>query len=372
MKDSSVQNFYLGIERQFHRDFLLRVNYQGSMGHHLSQLMNLNRYDGMEYNPTLSTSNPGRPNPLYSGFNYRANNLNSNYNAMVTEVQKRFSHGLQFQFSFTWSRLMDQGSDLFSGSTTSGAYSQPFYFLSNSKPGLEYGPGAFDHQKNFKAIFTYELPFLKNQNGFVGHVFGGWQISGFYQGYSGHPIEVYSSRGRYKGDALDPNGYLENIGGDYNLDGVANDHPNFIGSSASAAYSGYSPADGIFIDNNQIGCGYASSKSTNVSNCNAAYGVGTPNKLFVNPDGYGVHFGTLGRNLFRGPWFNGLDGALIKNFKVSERIKAQFRFEALNLDNHPNFDGINTNLNSGSFGKAQILIGNAISRRLQVGARFTF
>jgi hypothetical protein len=372
MKDSSTQNFYLGIEKQLLHDFLVRVNYQGSMGRHLSQLMNLNRYDGMEYNPTLNTSDPGRPNSLYSGFNYRANNLNSNYNSMVTEVQKRMSNGLQFQFSFTWSRLMDQGSDLFSGSTTSGGYSQPYYFVSNSHPQFEYGPGAFDHQKNVKTILTYELPFLKNQKGFIGRVLGGWQVSAFYQGYSGHPIEVYNGRARYKGDTQDPNGYLENIGGDYNLDGVANDRPNFIGTSANAAYSGWSPADGIFKDNNPIGCGYTGMKSTNVAACNAAYGVSTPNSLFVNPPGYGVHFGDLGRNLFRGPWFNGLDGAVMKNFKLTEAMKMQLRFEALNLDNHPNFDGITTDLNSGGFGKANILVGAAPSRRLQLGARIMF
>lgn len=371
MKDSSVQNMYFGVEKQFFNDFLVRVNYQGSMGRHLSQLMNLNRYDGSAYNANLSTSGT-RPNPLYSGFNYRANNLNSNYNSMVTEVQKRFSKGLQFQFSFTWSRLMDEGSDLFSGSTTSGQYSQPYYFISNSKPGLEYGPGAFDHQKNFKAIFTYELPFFKNQQGFLGRVLGGWQLSGFYQGYSGHPIEVYNGRGRYVGNALDPNGFKENLGGDYNLDGVNNDHPNFVGTNASAVYSNASPADGVFVDNNLIGCGFAGAKSTNISNCNSAYGVTTPNKLFVNPSGYGVHYGTLGRNLFRGPWFNGLDGSLMKNFRITEAVKLQLRFEALNLDNHPNFDGIVTNLNSANFGKAQLLVGNAPSRRLQLGARIQF
>ena len=64
--------------------------------------------------------------------------------------------------------------------------------------------------------------------------------------------------------------------------------------------------------------------------------------------------------------------ALLKNFKVTESVRAQLRFEALNADNHPNFDGIDSNLNSGTFGKAQILIGNAISRRLQLGARVTF
>jgi hypothetical protein len=170
--------------------------------------MNLNRYDGMAYNATLSTSNPGRPNSLYTGFNYRANNLNSNYNALVTEVQKRFSKGLQFQFSFTWSRLMDQGSDLFTGSTTTGGYSQPFYFASNNNPKFAYGPGAFDHQKNFKGIFTYELPFLKNQPGFLGRVLGGWQLSALYQGYSGHPIDVYVNRSRFVGNA---NITVENI-----------------------------------------------------------------------------------------------------------------------------------------------------------------
>jgi hypothetical protein len=369
MRDSSVESYYMGVERQLANNFLLRVNYQGSFGRHLSQLMNLNRYDGSEYNATLSTAN-ARPNPLYSGFNYRANNLNSEYNALVTEVQKRYSNGLQFQFSFVWSKLMDDGSDLFTGSTSTGGYSQPFYFQSNSSPQLERGPGAFDHQKNFKAVITYELPFLKNQKGFAGRVFGGWQLSAFYQGYSGHPIEVYSARARYVGNALDPNGFPENIGGDYNLDGVANDHPNYVGQTIGQAYSNASPADGIFTDNNIMGCGYTGAKSTNISTCNAAYGVTSPNALFVNPPGYGVHFGELGRNVFRGPWFNGLDGALLKNFKVTESVRLQLRFEAINLDNHPSFDGINTNLNSGSFGKAAYTVTDG--RHLQLGARVTF
>jgi hypothetical protein len=369
MRDSSVQSYYFGVERQFLKDFLLRVNYQGSMGHHLSQLMNLNRYDGMYYNASLGGA---RPNPLYSGFNYRANNLNSNYNALVTEVQKRYSNGLQLQFSFTWSKLMDEGSDLFTGSTSTGGYSQPFYFQSNNDPKLEYGAGAFDHTKNVKTVLTYELPFLKNQKGFAGRVFGGWQVSAFYQGYSGHPVEVYLSRGRYKGDALDPNGIVENIGGDYNLDGVDNDHPNFVGMSANQAYSHANPADGIFTDNNLIGCGYAGAKSSAgaIAACNNNYGVSTPNSLFVNPSGYGVHFGELGRNVFRGPWFNGLDGALLKNFKITETIRLQLRVEAINLDNHPSFDYITTDLNSGNFGKAQGTVTDA--RHVQLGGRITF
>ena len=373
MRDSSTENYYLGVEHQFWNDFLLRVNYQGNFGRHLSQLMNLNRYDGMEYQTVnLSSSNPGRPNALYTGFNYRANNVNSEYNSLVTEVQKRFSHGLQMQFSFTWSKLMDEGSDLFSASTTSGGYSQPFYFISNNAPQLERAPGAFDHTKNFKTLFTYELPFLKNQKGILGRIAGGWQVSSFYQGYSGHPIEVYNGRALYVGNALDANGRDENIGGDYNYDGVANDHPNFIGSSVNAAYSGNSPANGIFTSNGLIGCGYVGAQSTNIAACNKANGVTTPNSLFVNPSGLGPRFGELGRNVFRGPWFNGWDATMSKNFRLADRVKLQIRFDALNVDNHPNFDGITTNLNSSNFGKAQILIGNATSRLMQLGGRITF
>lgn len=372
MKDSSTDNFYLGVEHQFWNDFLLRVNYQGNFGRHLSQLMNLNRYDGMYYHGTSLSG--ARPNALYTGFNYRANNINSEYNSLVTEVQKRFNHGLQMQFSFVWSKLMDEGSDLFSGSTTSGNYSQPFYFVSNNAPQLERAPGAFDHTKNFKAIFTYELPFLKEQKGFFGRVLGGWQVSSFYQGYSGHPLDIYNGRARYAGSnpTLDPNGVAQNLGGDYNLDGVANDRPNFIGSSIGAVYSGFNPADGIFTDNNPIACGYTGANAANIAKCNKAFGVATASSLFTNPAGYGPRFGTLGRNVFRGPWFNGWDANLSKSFRIAESIKFQIRFDALNVDNHPNFDGITTNVASASFGKAQILVGNATSRLLQLGGRITF
>jgi hypothetical protein len=140
----------------------------------------------------------------------------------------------------------------------------------------------------------------------------------------------------------------------------------------NAAYSHNNPADGIFTDNNPIGCGSSTTQSTNVASCNANYGVSTPSSLFVNPPGNGVRFGELGRNVFRGPWFNGLDAALMKNFKITESVKMQLRFEALNALNHPNFDGITSDVNSGSFGKANILVGGAPSRRLQLGARIIF
>ncbi len=369
MRDTSVMNYNLTVEHQFLSDMLFRLTYQGNQGRHLPVLMNFNRFDGMRYNPTFADA---RPNPAYTGFNYRANNVNSNYNSMITELQKRLRRGLQFQFSYTWSKLMDYGSDLFSGETTQGSYSQPYYFVSNARVNTEKGAGAFDHTHAYKLAFIWEIPVLRDQKGFLGQAFGGWQLSSFYQAYSGHPLEIFNTRTRNRGNARDANGVPENLGGDYNLDGVANDRPDFVGN-ISTAYSGKSPADGIFSSNGRVGCGFPSAQSTNIAACNTSFGVGTPNSLFVNPPGTGARFGSLGRNVFRGPWFNGIDATLQKNFKLwSEQSKLNIRIDGLNLINHPNFDGLDTNLNSGNFGRAQILVGSAPARRIQLGARLSF
>lgn len=384
LKDSSSQNFYFGIEHQLATNFLLRLSYQGSLGRHLPVLEDLNRYDGDAYNATLT---PIFPNPNYNGFNYRSDSVGSNYNAFVSEFQKRFANGLQFQFGYTFSKLLDYNSDLFAGETATGSFSSPYYYVTNSNLANEYGPASYDHTHSLKFNYVYQLPFLKDKKNFFGQVFGGWQISGFYQGYSGHPLEVYNSRPTYAGDYYDANGVPENIGGDYNLDGVDNDHPIYIGSGNP--YSGANPADGIFTDNNPVGCGFAGNKSSAaaIAACNANFGVTTVSTLFANPSGGPIRYG-IGRDDFRGPWFNGFDAAISKVFTLTEHVRLQLRGDAINVLNHPNFDGIVTDVSSGSFGKAQYLVGdggtygpglvtgggwsNGVARRFQVGARLTF
>src|SRR5258708_17541007 len=189
-------------------------------------------------------------------------------------------HGLQFQTSYTFSKLLDLNSDLFAGCSTIGGFSAPYYYISNKLPGLSHAPASYDHKHNYKFSVTYELPFLKSQKGFVGHALGGWTLGSLMQLYSGHPVDVYvgalgngaSTRFRAKDGiltvpcsynnkiptptsggcyVLDQNGVPINLGGDYNLDGVLNDHPVFVGSSISSAYSGGNPGDGLLYDNHQ-------------------------------------------------------------------------------------------------------------------------
>jgi hypothetical protein len=411
MKDSSGQNYYFGVERQVLGGLLLRANYQGSFGRHLPMLQNINRVDGIGYYsnmvqlaqdpsatpiPRLSLS-PVRPNPLYSGFNFRTNNVNSNYNSLVLEAQKHMGHGLEFQTSYTWSKLLDLNSELFAGCSTIGGFTAPYYFISNARPELSHAPASYDHKHAYKFNVTYELPFLKSQKGLVGKALGGWTLGSLFQLYSGHPVDVYTgpkgnglcsqtvAKDASGNPVLDQNGVPFNIGGDYNLDRVCNDHPVFLGSSVGSAYSGGSPADGIFKDNNRIGCGEAGLPATvtNIAACNGALAGGVPNALFGNPayptdsTPY-LRFGSLGRDVFRGPKFIQLDLGLSKSFKITEVVKLDFRAQAQNLTNHPDFDCIQGDLVLATFGKSQCLaqsvqgLGAPTSRVMSLGLRLAF
>ncbi|HYY72031.1 MAG TPA: TonB-dependent receptor [Candidatus Bathyarchaeia archaeon] len=412
MHDSSGMNYYLGVERQVFGGLLFRVNYQGSMGRHLPMLEYLNRVDGIGYyanmvqlaqDPTATpvprlNLSPVRPNALYTGFNYRSNSVSSNYNSLIAEVQKHMGHGLEFQTSYTYSKLLDVNSELFSGCYTSGSFSAPYYYISASNPRLNYGRGAFDHRHAYKFNVTYELPFLKSQKGFTGHALGGWSLGSLMQLYSGHPVDVFvgpnifgtctnriAAKDAGGNLVLDQNGVPFNLGRDYNLDRVCNEHPDYVGSSIAAAYSGGSPADGIFKDNNRIGCGEAGlpANVANVSSCNNSIAGGAPSTLFVNPayptgaTPY-LRFGGLGRGVFQGPRFVQLDLALSKSFKLAERAKLDFRAQAQNLANHPDFDCIQGNVTLTTFGKAQCLaqalqgLGSPASRIMSLGLRLSF
>ncbi|HEY3625758.1 MAG TPA: TonB-dependent receptor [Terracidiphilus sp.] len=377
MHDSSGQSFYLSVEREVPGNLLGRIQYQAELGRHLPMLQNLNRVDGDAANSRLS---PVPPNPLYNGFNYRSNSVSSNYHSLILQAQKRMSNGLQFDTSYTYSKLLDVNSELFAGCSTIGGQSAPYYYITNKNTKTEYGRGSFDHRGAFKLNAVYELPFFKAEKGIVGHALGGWHMGGFYQFYTGHPVEVWDGRSRKAArDAngakvLDRNGIPYNIGGDYNLDGTANDRPDFIGTNLKSVYTHGDPAKGIFKDGSPIGS-CASWVPSNVANCSSG------NSLFETPPYPSSgptyeRFGTLGRDVFTGPSFAQIDLSVGKSFKLTERTVLDFRGQAQNLANHPNFDAVTGNLSSSKFGQAQQLVpfglGEPKSRVMSLGARLAF
>src|SRR5260370_9791460 len=207
MKDSSSQNFGLSVESQSFGGILFRVGYQGSMGRNLPMLENYNRVDGIGYGVVSKTSlTTVRPNPLYTGFNYRSNSVSSRYHALVAEAQKRLGHGLQFRTGYTYSKLLHVNSELFAGCYSIGSFTAPYYFVTNSNPTQYPSPASFDHRHAYKFNVIYELPFLKSQKGFLGHALGGWTLSSFYQLYAGHPIDVWNGRGAIRAKDATPTG----------------------------------------------------------------------------------------------------------------------------------------------------------------------
>jgi len=120
---------------------------------------------------------------------YITNLGHSRYDGLLVSLQKRFSHGLQFDLNYTFSHSKDNNSSV--GNTVIGGL---VYDLNN--PEIGYGPSDFDIRHLINANFIYELPFGRGKwiggeaNSFVNTFIGGWQLSGIYTYRSGLPFSV--------------------------------------------------------------------------------------------------------------------------------------------------------------------------------------
>ncbi len=179
-----------------------------------------------QYAASVGVTLPSSPNAVFAGFNGtvaqslkpfpqygRINNLleskgESWYNALQVKVDRRFSNGIQFGLSYTWSKLLTNASeDLFGGSPTSGVLQNPFDIRSLKSVS----PNNPAHVVVFNYIF--ELPFGKgkrflHEGGVVDRIVGGWQIGGIHRYQSGLPLVVFTSGNR---DFLDLVGYQGNL-----------------------------------------------------------------------------------------------------------------------------------------------------------------
>jgi hypothetical protein len=171
-----------------------------------------------------------------------------------------------------------------------------------------YGNSDQDQRHVFVLSSLYELPFGrgkmygKNMNRGLDEVIGGWQINGIVNFASGTPI-------------------------DFSTNGIGNidNRPDLISYKRVAR--------------TQLG---GSSNATNVNWFTGVFGAPP-----LNSSGVFTRPGNLGRNYFPGPGYNRFDASLFKDFAITERVKAEFRFQAYNLFNHPQFNNPDTNIHDG-------------------------
>ena len=275
------------------------------------------------------------PYPQFMGGMYVIDsNDYSHYNGLEIRLQRAFSNGASFMFSYTLSKSMDTRSfdptsTVVSTGTAQSAGDTPFD-LHNRFDNYAYSD--FDRRHAIQGQWTYELPFGKNKKllsrvpGVVNQVVGGWEIAGFLTVFSPRPYTLYS--------------------GQYTFSSVVTSTINCTGSCNPNMGTPFNGPGGYvwYYNSNQI----------------AQFSTPAAGTL-----------GNTGRNYFRQPWLKDMDMSLIKRFAITERHKLEFRAEATNLTNSVSFGYPTTSLASSTFGRIKDDVVSG-SRKIQMALKYNF
>ncbi|MGD0921532.1 MAG: TonB-dependent receptor [Terriglobia bacterium] len=337
-RDPYVYNWFFGVQHEVVPNLVLEVNYVGTAGHKLFRAQQINRVRGgrlgvdsngdpvcvdAQGQTVCGTPWPlGRVNPNYGTMRIWENSVNSNYHGLQISVTKKMSRGFAVTSNYTWSHVIDGGSDWHSGATSiNGPAAGDGYSFDVANPGLDRGHATFDFRHRFTLSQVWELPWMKGQQGFKGHILGGWQLNSIWILSSGAHWTPYAS----------------GASRDANLDGIYNDRWDQGGSSNNINANEDQYANGYFYNSNLGGDA--------ISN-----GFATRPCLACD--------GNMARNTMLGPGRIQTDLSLFKNIRVTEKISAQLRGEFFNAFNRVNIKMPNsgtggnngTRLNSAIFG----------------------
>jgi hypothetical protein len=280
------------------------------------------------------------------GANVLTNYGNSDYNGLQTEVTHRFAHGVQFQGSYVYSKVL---------SDSDGTGQTDFEpFLDNNNAKLERRRAAgYDITHQIKANFYYEFPFGKGHalnfsNPVASKIISGWNMAGIWTLQSGTPFSVYSSRGT-----------LNRAG---RSSGTNTADSSLTLPQFDQLFQTYKNGNGVW---------FFPQANLNPTNGQAVAADGAAlfnGQVFTQP-GAGT-LGGLQRNMFSGPWDWNMDFKMAKMTHISERVAAELRMDVQNVFNHDTWSVGDQTLTSSTFGK---ITGNFYGRReLQFGLYLTF
>jgi hypothetical protein len=321
-KVPNTQQWNLTIQRSLGKKWVLEVGYVGTHAIHLrdtrdaieslrvspSNKLVVTDVSGNKYNitqNTLSNAVARTPTPGlngYNGYQIFANDAYSHYHSLQSTLSRRWTQGY-FQAAYTWSKSTD------ATSTGNPAFNTAY----NDESTLQDSRGLsdFDRPQRLVASYVYELPFFRHSAGFIHGALGGWQVSGITVLQSGLPFTI-----------------LDTAGGSA-----------FIGTGSTSTLTA-SLASGATIAGGYTSGGIHSRLNgyVNINNfVTAPLLYPTQCDPVNNPNFCGTDFGSLGRNIYRGPFQQNWDFSLIKNFRITERQTLRFTSDFFNIWNHANF-----------------------------------
>jgi hypothetical protein len=299
-EDAYIQSWNLTVERELHSNWLARFTYAGSKGTGLMQGVELNA--GV-YTPTATHANLASRQPYAPAFATLTAfcfSGNSEFQSLQATLEKRFSQHFSGLLNYTFGKSLDYGSG---AGTLWPDFSDPFNFKHDR------GLSDFYHKQRLVLSWLWELPRLKGQNAILRGFLGGWDLNGILTLQSGAPFSLPS-------------------GVDNSFSGLGSDRADQVLANATVP----NPNPKAWFNTKAF----------------AADAVGT--------------FGNTSRNLLIGPGLTDVDMSLVKSFVIRERWNLQFRGEAFDLTNHPNFNQPVGNLSSATYGQ---ITGSAAGRILQ-------
>src|SRR5262249_45504363 len=235
-----------------------------------------------------------RPNQQFGSVMFLSNSADSVYHSLQTTLRKRFGNGLLFNFAYTFSKVIDdQSEDPIVTTFTPTSLN----VIDSNNLRNERARANFDQRHVVLVTWIYELPFgqgkrwLSHATRAVNTLLGGWTLQGFNANMSGEPFSISSgSKTAFYSSATNSRAIV-----------VGNTLPD----------ASLRPKAGV------VGPAFFQDAS--------AFALAPPGSA------------GMGRNMFNGPWYWDVDGAIAKSFQATERVKVTFRMEAFNALNHTNF-----------------------------------
>jgi hypothetical protein len=314
-----VANTSLGIQRRLPLNMVIDVAYVGTFGRHIGAQTGLNslpygkRFEASSLDPSFSRPQALhddflRPYRGYAAIPYLSFDTNSNYHALQSQLQRKFSNNFQLGLVYTWSKAMDYAD---------GENGTVVTF--NDRREWNYGLASYDRTHVFAANYLWSLPGGGLKSGVLRSIVGGWQLSGITRIQSGEPFSFNSPSLR-------------------------------TGCTAGVTPCVATTANNFGTDITGGGDGW---RVVQTGDPNLPRGERTPDRwfdttVFAPPalaqtvtDMAGVQrvlaAGNVGRRFIRGPSMFNTDLALFKNFRLKGNTTAQFRAEAYNVFNHTQF-----------------------------------